>query len=179
MPPTQRTHRFFARLYCLTLILSVFLGCLLSIPPDARAQKKLTVQDILLLVDVGYTEEQLLQHIEQSGMKGKFGLTPAQALQLRQKGLSPRLLRIMGIGAPAATPPKPVSFALLKSWLAQRKDEAWIQQQLTLRGILPSDFSALQLLELNRDGLSIPTLQLIHKLKQKSPAPTPPTTPSL
>ena len=178
MPPTQRTHRFFARLYCLTLILSVFLGCLLSIPPDARAQKKLTVQDILLLVDVGYTEEQLVQHIEQSGMKGKFGLTPAQALQLRQKGLSPRLLRIMGIGAPAATPPKPVSFALLKSWLAQRKDEAWIQQQLTLRGILPSDFSALQLLELNRDGLSIPTLQLIHKLKQKSPAPTPQLPPS-
>ncbi|MCK6512579.1 trypsin-like peptidase domain-containing protein [Myxococcota bacterium] len=174
-PPPSLLFVFFRSL---AFVLAIALHTLLFLPSDTAAQKKLTVQDILLLVDIGYTEQQLLQHIEQSGMKGKFGLTPTQTLQLRQKGLSPRLLRLMGIGAPAVSAPKPVSFALLKSWLAQRKNEAWIQQQLTLRGVLHSDFSALQLLELNRDGLSIPTLQLIHKLKQKSLSPPTPVDPS-
>ncbi len=182
MPQHTPPSLLFVPFRSMAFMFAIVLHTLLFLPSNTAAQKKLTVQDILLLVDIGYTEEQLLQHIEQSGMKGKFGLTPTQALQLRQKGLSPRLLRIMGIGAPAAALRRPVSFALLKSWLAQRKNEAWIQQQLTLRGVLPSDFSALQLLELNRDGLSIPTLQLIHKLKQKSPSPpvvpSPPILPS-
>ncbi|MCB9643932.1 MAG: trypsin-like peptidase domain-containing protein [Myxococcales bacterium] len=169
MPALQRPLRLLPGYIFACLLCVSTLTLFSSLPSVSWATKKLTVQDILLLVEVGYSEEQLIQQIEQANMRGKFNLTPLQALQLRKKGLSPKLIRWMGIaGFKQRTKPlTPVTIDMLKMWLKQKKPEAWVRAQLKARGIRHQDFSTMALLELNQEGLSITTLQLIYKLKKQ------------
>ncbi|MCB9639130.1 MAG: trypsin-like peptidase domain-containing protein [Myxococcales bacterium] len=170
MPPMQRPFRAFPSLFFVGLLFFSAFTLSSSLPSVSWAAKKLTVQDILLLVEVGYSEEQLIQQIEQANMRGKFNLTPLQALQLRKKGLSPKLIRWMGIAGfkQRTKPTTPVTIDMLKMWLKQKKPEAWVRAQLKARGIRHQDFSTMALLELNQEGLSITTLQLIYKLKKQA-----------
>ncbi len=135
---------------------------------------KLSVADIILLKQVGYTESQIVQEIDKLGLKGKFHLTTKEILKLRQAGFSSKLIRYMGIKKPPRSTQAPVSLAELKSWLKSQKETNWIHQQLTRRGIRKQEFGPLAIISLNRMGMPLKLLKLIYRLKRKSSSSPPP-----
>ena len=165
----------FCFLCCVFLGVSLYCPSTPTVVLDSLAHakpKKLTVRDVLLLKQVGFSEAQIIQQLKKAGMLGKFVLRPTQYRMLQSAGFSKRLLRLMQVGS---KPQTPVTLRELQGWLQQKKPEAWIRQQLLQRNILSQQFGPLTVLTLRRLGASIQLLQLIHKLKRNPQArPTPP-----
>ncbi|HAA58988.1 MAG TPA: hypothetical protein DCE42_29810 [Myxococcales bacterium] len=148
----------------------------IALPYTHAHAKKLQLQDLIVLKQVGYSDTQLVDEIKKSGMTGKFALTPKQVLKLRKEGFSIAIIRMMGIKK--AVTSKPVSLSEMQRWLKQKKPTAWMRAQLTKRGIVKQQFGTFTILQLSRLGLPMSLLKLLHQLKQKKPGvrtkPTPP-----
>jgi S1-C subfamily serine protease/predicted negative regulator of RcsB-dependent stress response len=145
----------------------------------ASSVNKMTVQDVIVLLEVGYDEASILQEIAKRGMTGKFALKPEQVLQLRKAGATPQLLKSMGI----FVAPKPVftavSFAELKTWLEQKKQTEWIRQQLEQRGLRSEQFVPSAILELRKLGMPMDLLRLVVQLRSRTTQPpADPSTPT-
>ena len=163
-----------------TGILALTLFCIgLHFPQvsQAKTHNAAKVKEMLLLKKIGYTDAQLIQYIDQAKLRGKFGLQPTQVLQLMKAGMSMQVIKAMGIAKAKPAVKKPVSFKELQGWLKAKRSTAWIKQQLQKRGLVKSEFSTLSILALHRQGLPLPLLKLIHRLRRQTTKPTPRPTP--
>ena len=142
----------------------------LSVPTVEAETKQMTVQDIIVLLQVGYKEAAVLKEIQKRKMAGKFALKPAQVLQLSKVGASMKLIRAMGIGSskPQLVASKPVSFQELKTWLRQKKSESWLRKVVQRRGVVAAQFSMSAVLKLRKQGMSLQLLRLVVQLKNKA-----------
>ena len=156
----------------LLLFLIFIMGFVFTIPHLAEAKTgKLSIADLILLKQVGYNEKQIIQEIDKMKLRGQFHLSTLDILKLKKAGFSIVLIRLMRSKKAHSSPTNPITLAELKGWLILHKKESWISQKLQRRNIVHSEFNMLAILSLNKMGIPIKLLRLIHKLKQNAPKP--------
>jgi tetratricopeptide (TPR) repeat protein len=173
---------FLSRRLSHLLFLLFLFSCLTGISPiflssQAQAAKeKLSLSKVLLLLQIGYKEDQIKAEIRKHRMQGRFALSPAQALKLRKAGASFALIRFMGIAGVSRTSLKtgPVSLKEVRQWLKAKKSDVWMTKELNRRGVKGAEFGPAVFFELQKEGLSLGMMQLLFKLKKRSkPTPRP------
>ncbi len=159
-----------SRIFWKRIFLLFFAGIVLfrfSSVEAKPADGGMKVSDVIVLLELGYTEGDIIKEIKKRGMLGKFRLSPSDILRLRKAGASMKLLTAMR-GRVRRRRMTPVTPAWIIKALKKGRSQSYIIGEIKRRGVKSELLHPPTTLKPRRAGASLRVLKAILRAQKLS-----------